>query len=165
LLDRDRAKDQIAFDDTSSEATMPSKQTRRSISVRGATYAALREYCETHQRSMSDIVEELLSGLLGADAVPLPTRSPTAPKATPKLTSVPATSVKTAPRPAVAAKVVRAASLEPAPAKPVAPSPAIAAVPVEPVLKSVGRPAPTPAEQVVAPRIIAPKNDYRNIRF
>jgi len=144
---------------------MPSKQTRRSISVRGTTYVALREYCETHQRSMSDIVEELLSGLLGADAVPLPTRSPTAPKA-PKLTSVPATSVKTAPRPAVAAKVVRAAAPEPVAVKPVAPPPpAIAAVPVEPVLKSAGRPAPTPAEQVVAPRIVAPKNDYRNIRF
>jgi hypothetical protein len=163
LLDRDRAKDQIAFDDTSSEATMASKQTRRSISVRGTTYAALREYCETHQRSMSDIVEEQLAKLLGTDVVPLPTRSPTAPKPQPQLTSVPATSVKTAPRPAVAAKVVRAAT---PPAPPVRPAPSME-VPVAPVLKSssVGRPAPTPAEQVIAPRVQAPQNDYRNIRF
>jgi len=42
---------------------MATKQTRRSISVRGATYDTLRRYCEQHQRSMSDLVEEQLATL------------------------------------------------------------------------------------------------------
>ena len=114
-------------------------------------------------RSMSDIVEEQLAKLLGTDVVPLPTRSPSVPrlaKEAAKLAALPVTSVKTAPRPAVAAKVVRAVAPAPASVSPIE-------VPVAPVLKSsaTGRPAPTPAEQVVAPRVQAPKNDYRNIRF
>jgi hypothetical protein len=43
---------------------MAKRQTRRSISVRGTTYDALRAFAEDNQRSMSDIVEELLGGLL-----------------------------------------------------------------------------------------------------
>ena len=38
------------------------KQTRRSISVRGTTYESLRRYCEQHQLSMSEVVEEQLGG-------------------------------------------------------------------------------------------------------
>ncbi len=44
---------------------MATKQTRRSISVRGATYETLRKYCAENNRSMSDIVEEQLAALLG----------------------------------------------------------------------------------------------------
>jgi hypothetical protein len=45
---------------------MASKQTRRSISVRGDTYASLRRYCDASARSMSDVVEEQLAQLLSA---------------------------------------------------------------------------------------------------
>src|SRR4051794_21387342 len=70
---------------------MATKQTRRSISIRGTTYDTLRKYCEQHQRSMSDLVEEQLARLIGGK----PAR----------------TSVKTAPRArTVAPKIVRAAA-------------------------------------------------------
>lgn len=46
---------------------MSSKQTRRSISVRGTTYDALRRYCDRQDRSMSDVVEELLAKLFDED--------------------------------------------------------------------------------------------------
>lgn len=39
------------------------KQTRRSISVRGVTYDTLRQFCDDSQRSMSDVIEELLGSL------------------------------------------------------------------------------------------------------
>ncbi len=39
------------------------KQTRRSISVRGVTYDTLRQFCDDTQRSMSDVIEELLGAL------------------------------------------------------------------------------------------------------
>ena len=49
---------------------MPSsKQTRRSISVRGTTYDTLRRYCETQNRSMSDVVEEQLARVLAAKPI------------------------------------------------------------------------------------------------
>jgi hypothetical protein len=41
-----------------------SKQTRRSISVRGTTYDNLRRYCEARSVSMSEIVEQQLAILL-----------------------------------------------------------------------------------------------------
>ena len=47
---------------------MASKQTRRSISVRGTTYALLRDFCAERDRSMSDVVEELLGKEGVADA-------------------------------------------------------------------------------------------------
>jgi hypothetical protein len=79
------------------------KQTRRSISVRGITYDTLRKYCDSTNRSMSDIVEEQLSKLFSN--APVPARS----------------TVKSAPRAraTVAPKIVRAA----APAAPEAVSP------------------------------------------
>jgi hypothetical protein len=100
---------------------MSIKQTRRSISVRGTTYETLRKYCDSTQRSMSDIVEEQLARLFSgapqkpaADAGKRPTRT-------------------------VANRVAR--------------------------VKSEGRPAPTPANDVVPERVRAPKGDYRVIRF
>jgi hypothetical protein len=41
-----------------------SKQTRRSISVRGTTYDNLRRYCEENSVSMSEVVEQQLARLL-----------------------------------------------------------------------------------------------------
>lgn len=57
---------------------MPSKQTRRSISVRGTTYETLRRYCDSTERSMSDIVEEQLARLFdlrGKKAAPAPAKA------------------------------------------------------------------------------------------
>jgi hypothetical protein len=60
---------------------MATKQTRRSISVRGATYETLRQYCQENNRSMSDIVEEQLAALLGGKAKPAPVAArPAAPR-------------------------------------------------------------------------------------
>jgi hypothetical protein len=42
------------------------KQSRRTISLCRSTYERLREYATKHERSMSDIVEELLRPVLGA---------------------------------------------------------------------------------------------------
>src|SRR5581483_4228643 len=95
---------------------MPTKQTRRSISVRGTTYDALRTYCETHDKSMSEIVEELLARIL--EDAPAPTvkaeraRTVTAPGR---------------PKP-LANKVVRA----PAPVAGPAPAPAKEVIPERP---------------------------------
>lgn len=43
---------------------MPSKQTRRSISISGPTYDALKEHCKEQDMSMSGFVENLLKGTL-----------------------------------------------------------------------------------------------------
>src|SRR5260221_5883593 len=116
---------------------MPNKQTRRSISVRGVTYDSLRTYCDEHQKSMSEVVEELLAPLLAGGA-------PTG-KSRPRVLAAPAPR----PRAPVANKVVRA----PAPPPP-APRSGV---------RPAGRPAPTPAARVVAERPKAPKGDYREI--
>lgn len=80
---------------------MAKKQTRKSISVRGATYDTLRGYCEQQERSMSDVVEELLAGLFDS-AVPV-SRSVSRPRpvAAAKVARVPSGSVgRPAPTPA-----------------------------------------------------------------
>jgi len=41
-------------------------QTRRTISIRGETYERLRAWCEKHSESMSEVVETLLAGRIGA---------------------------------------------------------------------------------------------------
>ena len=46
------------------------KQTRRSISISGATYDLLKAYCQKHDRSMSSIVEETLRASFPADLAP-----------------------------------------------------------------------------------------------
>lgn len=92
---------------------MATKQTRRSISVRGATYETLRRYCESENRSMSDLVEEQLARLFAG---------------TPQ-------------KKTIANKIVRRIDTK------------------------VGRPAPTPIEEVVEPRVQAPAGDYRATRF
>ena len=43
---------------------MATKQTRRSISVRGVTYENLRQYCAEQDISMSEVVEEQIAKLL-----------------------------------------------------------------------------------------------------
>jgi hypothetical protein len=145
---------------------MALKQTRRSISVRGTTYDKLRQYGETHDRSMSDIVEELLATILGPEEVrgevkaaepKLVQPKPVAPtpervreKSEARLRFNPPPVQK--PRPMLANRVVRAVPPPPRPAsnKPQLP----------------GRPAPTPASQVIKVRRDEfEKDDYRAIRF
>jgi hypothetical protein len=50
--------------DSSAEAIVAAKQTRRSISVRGTTYDNLRRYCAEQDISMSEVVEEQIARLL-----------------------------------------------------------------------------------------------------
>jgi hypothetical protein len=123
---------------------MPTKQTRRSISVRGATYDQLRSFCDAHGRSMSDLVEEQLAALFARD---------TTPKAPEPLAATQQKSVRLA---AIANKVARAPIPAPPP-RPPAPTPPAATV------KPEGRPAPAPA--AIPTRIDAPEGDYRVIRF
>ena len=135
---------------------MALKQTRRSISVRGTTYDKLRQYGETHDRSMSDIVEELLATILESQPV-VAAPKPVAPpplreKSASRLRFNPPPMAK--PRPSTLAnRVVRAVP------PPVPPRPSN-----KPVLP--GRPAPTPAAQVIKVREEKfEKDDYRAIRF
>jgi hypothetical protein len=46
------------------EAIVATKQTRRSISVRGTTYDNLRRYCEQQGVSMSEVVESEIAKVL-----------------------------------------------------------------------------------------------------
>jgi hypothetical protein len=159
---------------------MASKQTRRSISVRGTTYAMLRDFCAEHDRSMSDVVEELLSRILesSADARPATKAKTVAPLVARALQQAPQAAMQressrparpvedraavrvdpTAPRPAPspvprAAPPVRPAPVRPGPARP---------VPVA----NAGRPAPTPATKVEGTqRGKHHHGDYRAIRF
>lgn len=50
---------------------MAKKQTRKSISVRGATYVKIKEYAEKVNRSVSDVTEEAIQAVLtGAPFTP-----------------------------------------------------------------------------------------------
>jgi len=44
---------------------MAKKQTRRSVSIRGATYELIRQYCEQNDVSMSEFVEERIAAFFG----------------------------------------------------------------------------------------------------
>jgi hypothetical protein len=46
------------------EAIVATKQTRRSISVRGTTYDNLRRYCEQQGVSMSEVVESEIAKVI-----------------------------------------------------------------------------------------------------
>jgi hypothetical protein len=119
---------------------MATKQTRRSISVRGTTYDTLRKYCDTHERSMSDIVEEQLAKLLETKTL----------------------TVKSAPRvqKTVAPKILRAPLPVPLPE-------ARAYSSTEGAHSSAeGRPKPKDAREVIPSRASgAPDDDYRSITF
>ena len=153
---------------------MASKQTRRSISVRGTTYSHLRDFCAANDRSMSDVVEELLSRILENGAAPAGAKAPktVAPLVAraPQRAEVKVQPAEAKTPPAVDRAAVRVtplpraeAPVRPAPARPEparAPRPELARpVPVA----SAGRPAPTPAEKVKGTQRTA--NDYRAIRF
>ncbi len=136
------------------------KQSRRSISVRGVTYDKLRVYGETHGRSMSDIVEELLATILDSsnkDGEPaVATTAPPQPKApversASRLRFNPPPIQK--PRPVLANRTVRAVP-PPVPPRPMSNKPPLP-----------GRPAPTPASAVMGTKRVESKDDYRGIRF
>jgi hypothetical protein len=44
---------------------MAKKQTRRSVSIRGATYEQIRKYCERNNVSMSEFVEARIALFFG----------------------------------------------------------------------------------------------------
>jgi hypothetical protein len=126
------------------EAAMANKQTRRSISVRGSTYDALRVYCDQQGKSMSEIVEAELERVLGATSAPSVKPAPVKPAKSDRTRTV------SAPR-SMANKIVRA------PAPPVPPKSNAA--------PGTGRPAPRPAREVIAERQPTKKGDYRSIQF
>ena len=51
---------------------MAKRQTRRSISVKGITYQRLKDYCDTHDLSVSGYLEDLIAEKLDAAGVPVP---------------------------------------------------------------------------------------------
>lgn len=44
---------------------MAKKQSRRSVSIRGGTYDQIRMYCQRHDISMSEFVEERIASFFG----------------------------------------------------------------------------------------------------
>jgi hypothetical protein len=50
---------------------MAKKQTRRSVSIRGATYEKIRAYCEKHSLSMSEFVEDLIGQFFSGNGATL----------------------------------------------------------------------------------------------
>ena len=50
---------------------MAKKQTRRSVSIRGATYEKVRTYCEKHSLSMSEFVEDLIGQFFSGNGATL----------------------------------------------------------------------------------------------
>ncbi|MSP59353.1 MAG: hypothetical protein EXR72_03250 [Myxococcales bacterium] len=161
---------------------MSKKQTRRSISVRGTTYVRLKSYCEAASLSMSDFVEQRIAKYLeGQPGAVAPAR--------PLLSRAEARPVAAKPAPARVAIARSERTSTPirseAPAARVAPvvsrsavtlkKPAIAALrvshpaprpPVAQERAGGGRPAPTPASQIVKKRVSGDdRNDYRAIRF
>jgi len=154
---------------------MASKQTRRSISVRGTTYALLRDFCAEHDRSMSDVVEELLGRILEGSEAAAPAKKTVAPLVARAPQPVREPVPERVERPVRLAPPVReeAAVRVEAPAPKPAPAPR-AAIPARPAparpvpIANAGRPAPTPASKVEGTQRDKdkPRNgDYRAIRF
>ncbi len=140
---------------------MAKKQTRRSISVRGATYDQLRNYTASADLSMSDFIEQRIAEFFAAH--------PNAAKAPPV---APRIAVARPPAPAAPIRPVPARStvtVKPAAAAPLrlaAPTPVTGARPGAAARTNEGRPKPTPAAQVVKARpAVADRGDYRAIRF
>lgn len=48
---------------------MASKQTRRSISIRGELYWRLKDYCDSTNQTLSGVVTQLIEGKLGSGRV------------------------------------------------------------------------------------------------
>lgn len=51
---------------------MAKKQTRRSVSIRGETYATVRGYCEQHGVSMSEFVEQQIAQFFRGAPISVP---------------------------------------------------------------------------------------------
>lgn len=63
---------------------MAKKQTRRSVSIRGATYEKIRAYCEKHDLSMSEFVEDLIGQFFSGNGATLSKPAAAAAPAEPK---------------------------------------------------------------------------------
>ncbi len=59
---------------------MAKRQTRRSISVKGITYQRLKNYCESHEVSISGYLETIIAEHLDAEGVPVPEKVEARPK-------------------------------------------------------------------------------------
>ncbi len=143
-------------------------QTRRSISVRGTTYDRLRDYTATASISMSDFIEQRIAEWFDAHpnaqaARPAQVVAAPAPRPAPARVAVARTERSPLPIRPLPAK--SAVTLKPAPA----PAPLRASAPPQkpvPARNAVGRPAPTPAAQIIKVRQTSTdRDDYRAIRF
>ena len=173
---------------------MAKKQTRRSISVRGVTYNQLRDHCAGASISMSDFIEQRIADFFAENpmpagvpvvvAAPPPPARPSAPA--PRLVEKkPAPAARVEPvLPAPAPRAVPSSSTinRPVPVaarRAVSPPPHVSS-PIAQIVSApiaatnhahgaVGRPAPTPAANVLKERLTpaAPRDakDYRAIRF
>lgn len=63
---------------------MSRKQTRRSVSIRGTTYDRVRAYCESHGLSMSEFVEDRVSGFFAGTSAQTAVSRPSTPTPTPQ---------------------------------------------------------------------------------
>lgn len=169
---------------------MAKKQTRRSISVRGTTYEALRAHCAEASLSMSDFIEQRIAEYFEqSGAAPVPTKAekvaaeaeppakvkkaqpakaePVAAKTvTEKTTAQPGKTEKKseAKKAGESARIPSASAIH----KPSALAARRSSAPTvtQEATAPNGRPGPTPAAEVIKPR---PKydeaGDYRGIRF
>jgi hypothetical protein len=62
---------------------MAKRQTRRSISVSGATYHRVKAYCESTGQSVSGYVEQLIGERMDEAGVPVPEVVPSYPRPKP----------------------------------------------------------------------------------
>ena len=155
------------------------KQTRRSISVRGVTYDTLRQFCDDTQRSMSDVIEELLGALFdkhgiehtalkpGRKSAAFAAKQPKASKVAMQLASERARKLTVSSRGRAVAN------------KRVSRMPVVSPEESEAIRKKyqiptgdestavMGRPSPTPVSSYMKPKSapVVTSKDHRNIRF
>lgn len=146
---------------------MAKKQTRRSISVRGTTYEALRDHCGDAGISLSDFVEQRIAEFFASkSSARTAVRSaaaaaPPAPRA-PQPTEPERVAIARMKPPAATAPEEKSSAVRRERAAAAAAFRASAAS----SSSASGRPAPTPASQVIKARAGGTeRNDYRGIRF
>lgn len=149
------------------------KQTRRSISVRGITYDTLRQHCDDVNRSMSDVIEELLASLFTKAGLAVEAAKPQKTKTkggkVAPLVAAEKTRKLSAPssrRNAIANRVARMPHVSPEEAEAIRRKYSIPTGNEK--TTQMGRPAPTPVSSYVKaerPQPAPSPKDHRGIRF
>jgi hypothetical protein len=139
---------------------MAKKQTRRSISVSRTTYERLKAFCETHNISMSQLVETQVNGFLGPSdvagapgmpgAIQMAGASPGARSI--GMSNAGAVVTPSMPRPAAPRPVVPVVSAPIAGARPVESRPVAPATTPPPMTSAAARFAVDPPPPIIKPR-------------